>query len=124
MPEIILPEESYKIIGICMNIHSTLGAGFKEIIYKDVLEFVFRKNNIHFSRERKFTVEYKGNILPHYFIADFIVYDAIILEVKASSMIPGKFVQQTLNYLKVSNLRLGILANFGQRSFSSQRIVL
>ena len=65
MPEIIFKEESYKIIGICMEVHNQLGMGFKEAVYKDALEFEFKAHGIHYLREKKFKIEYKGTILPH-----------------------------------------------------------
>lgn len=123
MANIILKEESYKIIGFCMEIHTVLGRGFKEIVYKDALEYEFMRNEIPYRREKKFEINYKGYILPHTYIADFIVYDSIVLEVKASSVIINSFINQTLNYLKASNLRLGIIATFGQNSFISKRVV-
>lgn len=123
MAEIILKEESYKIIGLCMEVHRELGMGFKEIVYKDALEYEFKKNEIPFQREKKFDIFYKGTVLRHGYSADFIVYDSIVLEVKATSMIVTGFVIQTINYLKASGLRLGIVGNFGQRSFVSKRVV-
>ena len=123
MTEIILKEESYQLIGICMEVHRELGMGFKEIIYKDALEFELKTKKIPYIREKEFTIEYKGIILPHHYYADFIVYDSIILEVKASYMIVNNFVTQTVNYLKASGLQLGIIANFGEKSFVSKRVV-
>ena len=123
MPDIILREESYQLIGICMEIHNELGMGFKEIVYKDALEYEFKTKNIAYIREKEFNIEYKGIILPHRYCADFIVYGSIILEVKASYMIVNNFVTQTINYLKASGLQLGIIANFGEKSFVSKRVV-
>lgn len=123
MPDIILKEESYQLIGICMEIHRELGMGFKEIVYKDALEFEFKAQNIPFIREKAFTITYKGVVLPHRYYADFIVNESIILEVKASFMIVNNFVTQTINYLKASGLQLGIIANFGEKSFTSKRVV-
>ena len=123
MPEIILKEESYKLVGICMEIHRALGMGFKEIVYKDALEYEFKTKNISYTREKEFKIEYKGIILPHRYYADFIVFGSIILEVKASYMIVNNFVNQTVNYLKASGLQLGIVANFGEKSFVSKRVV-
>jgi len=123
MADIIFKDESYKIIGLCMEVHNQLGMGFKEIIYKDALEIEFRTNTIPFERERQFKIEYKGIILPRRYPADFIVYDKIILEVKSSSHIVDNFVAQTINYLKASGLQLGIIANFGELSFKYKRIV-
>ncbi len=123
MTEIILKEESYQLIGICMEVHSELGMGFKEIVYKDALEFEFKTRKIPYIREKEFIIEYKSIILPHRYYADFTVHDSIILEVKATSMIVNNFVTQTINYLKTSGLQLGIIANFGEKSFVSKRVV-
>lgn len=60
MAEIILKEESYKIIGVCMEVHKELGMGFREIVYKDALEMEFKENNIKFSREKQYDIFYKG----------------------------------------------------------------
>ena len=123
MADIILKEESYKIIGLCMEVHNQLGLGFKEIIYKDALEIEFIAHHIPFEREKQFKIEYKGIVLPRRYPADFIVYDKIILEVKASSHIVDNFIAQTINYLKASGLQLGIIANFGEASFKYKRVV-
>jgi GxxExxY protein len=123
MTEIILKEESYQLIGICMEVHRELGVGFKEIVYKDALEYEFKTKNIFYIREKEYKISYKEIILRHSYKADFIVYGSIILEVKASSMIINGFVKQTINYLKASGLQLGIIANFGEQSFASKRVV-
>lgn len=123
MSDIILKEESYKLIGICMEVHRELGMGFKEVLYNDAIEFELRSKDIQFEREKEFKNEYKGIILPHKFYADFIVFDSIILEVKSSSVIVNTFVVQTINYLKASGLKLGIVANFGEKSFTHKRVV-
>lgn len=111
------------MIGICMEVHSELGMGFREIIYKDALEYEFKSNDIPYIREKQYQIKYKGVILPHVYSADFIVYDSIILEVKATSMIATNFMKQTISYLKASGLQLGIIANFGESSFVSKRVV-
>ena len=106
-----------------MEVHRELGMGFKKIVYKDALEFEFKTRKIPYIREKEFIIKYKGIILPHRYYADFVVHDSIILEVKASYMIVNNFVAQTINYLKASGLQLGIIANFGEKSFVSKRIV-
>ena len=123
MSDIILKDESYKIIGACMEVHRELGFGFKEIIYKDALEIEFKNLEIPYQREKLYKIEYKGKILPRRYPADFVIYDSIILEVKAMPMIINNFVLQTRNYLKASGIRLGIIANFGESSFKSKRVV-
>ncbi len=92
-----------------MEVHTQLGVGFKENVYKDALEIEFESGNIPFSPERQFKIEYKGKTLRHKYNADFIVFDKIVLEVKATPVIINPFVAQTINYLKTSGLRLGSL---------------
>jgi GxxExxY protein len=85
MSEILFKEESYKIVGICMEVHSNLGMGFKEAVYKDALEVEFKSQAIPFIWEKQFKIEYKGIVLPHKYYADFIVFDSVILEVKSTA---------------------------------------
>ncbi|HET9744311.1 MAG TPA: GxxExxY protein [Chitinophagaceae bacterium] len=82
MGEIVLKEESYRIVGACMEVHRELGFGFKEIIYKDALEIEFKSLEIPYQREKLYKIEYKGKVLPRRYPADFVVYDSIILEIK------------------------------------------
>jgi GxxExxY protein len=124
MEKIIYKEESYQVIGKCMEVHNNLGAGFLEIVYKDALEFEFQKADIPYEREKMYDVNYKGNILPHKFYADFVVFDKIILEVKGVSAIADEFVAQALNYLKVSSNQLALIVNFGELKLNYKRIVL
>lgn len=123
MTEIILKEESYKIIGACMEVHKELGMGFREIVYKDALEMEFKENDIRFSREKQYDIFYKGKKLPRKYYADFVVFDSIILEVKAAMTIVNPFVYQTINYLKASGMKLGIIVNFGEKSLTYKRVV-
>jgi GxxExxY protein len=124
MKDIIYKEESFTIIGICMEVHNNLGAGFLEIVYKDALEYEFRKANISYEREKKYEVNYKGTILPHTFYADFVVMDKIILEAKAVQTITDEFMAQAINYLKVSDNRLALIVNFGELKMNCKRIVI
>lgn len=124
MDKIIFKEESYRIIGKCMEVHNNLGAGFLEIVYKDALELEFRKAAISFEREKIYEVNYKGIILPHKFYADFVINENIILEVKAVSDIAEEFVAQAINYLKVSQNKLALIVNFGELKLNYKRIVL
>jgi GxxExxY protein len=123
MSEIIYKDESYKIIGICMDVHNNLGAGFLEIVYKDALEYEFRKAQIPFEREKEYQVNYKEIILPHKFYADFVVFDKIILEVKAVSGIEEEFIAEAINYLSVSKNKLALIVNFGELQLNYKRIV-
>ncbi len=78
--ELLFKEECYKMVGLCMKVHTKLGRGFKEIVYKDALEVEFKKdNNILYEREKSFSIIYEDVILPHKFNADFLVFNSIIL---------------------------------------------
>ncbi len=118
-----LKEETYKIIGVCMEVHNTLGAGFLEIVYKDALELEFKKAGISFEREKEYLVNYKGTILPHKFYADFVVFDEIILEVKGVKTIADEHIAQTLNYLKISENKIGLIVNFGELKLNYKRLI-
>lgn len=124
MTEIIYKEESFKIIGLCMEAHNNLGKGFLEIVYKDALEYEFNKNNLPYEREKEYAVNYKDIVLPHKFFADFVIFDKIILEVKGMAGIADEHIAQTLNYLKVSGCKLGLIVNFGELSLHYKRVVL
>ena len=106
-----------------MKIHSTLRRGFKEAVYKDALEIELQNHRIPYQREKSFAIQYEGKILPHNFIADFFVYDAIILEIKAVQSLPYESFNQTLNYLKASQVELGLLINFGEQKLNYKRII-
>ena len=123
MENLIFKNECYLIVGICMKIHRLLGRGFKETVYKDALEIELRKAQIPFEKERKFRIEYEGEVLRHTFDADFVVFESIIVEVKAAAATPSDAFRQTLNYLKSSSLKLAILINFGTDKLTFQRIV-
>ncbi len=123
MNEIIYKEESYQIIGKCFEVHNNLGTGFLEIVYKDALEYEFKNANIPFEREKEYMVKYKNIILPHKFYADFVLYDKIVLEIKAVSGIADEFIAQAINYLKVSGNKLALIVNFGELKLNFKRIV-
>jgi GxxExxY protein len=124
MEDIIFKEESYQIIGKCFEVHNNLGPGFLEIVYKDALEIEFQRAGIEYEREKQYTVNYKGIVLPHKFYADFVVFGKIILEVKAVSGITDEFVARGINYLKVSQNKLALIVNFGELKLNYKRIVL
>jgi len=117
-------DETRKIIGICMEVYRELGRGFSEIVYKDALEWEFAQRGVPFQREKIYEVKYKQILLPHSFVADFVIFDNIILEVKAKNGIVEDHLEQTINYLAVSNCPVGLLINFGESSLTFKRFVL
>ena len=124
MVDLIYKEEAFEIIGVCMEVHRILGKGLLEIVYKDAVEYEFKKREIPYEREKEYPVKYKDVILPHSFNADFVVRDKIILEVKSKSVFVNADMAQTINYLRLSKLKLGLLINFGTTSLEYKRVVL
>lgn len=121
--ELYREKETYKIIGICMDVHKYLGPGLLEVVYKDALEIEFKENNIQFEREKEFQIEYKGEILQHKFYADFIVNEDIVLEVKAVKEFSNEHKAQVLNYMKLAKSEVGLLVNFQTKSLQHNRFV-
>lgn len=123
--QMLYADDTYKIIGLSMQVHKHLGrGGFSEIVIKDALQHEFTLNKIPFDREAGYDVEYKGIVLPHKFYADFVLMDKIILEVKNCSDLTNNHIAQSLNYLAVSKLKLALLINFGSASLEYKRHVL
>jgi len=109
----LYPEESRELMRLALLLHSELGCGFKEKVYQDAFEVLLKENNIPYVREKHITMEYHGVILDHDFFYDFLCYDKIGVELKAMSEIIGEHESQIINYLHVSNHKLGLLLNFG-----------
>jgi len=124
MQELLYKEEIYQLVGFCLEIHRELGKGHDEIIYKDAIVVELSRAGISFSREKSYEIIYKGVILPHFYYADFVVWDKILLEAKAVESLTDSHVKQVLNYLAASKLRLGLLVNFGGDSLEWKRVVL
>ena len=90
---------------------------------KNAIEYEFKKHNIAYEREKKYEVLYKDVILPHHFYADFVVFDQIILEVKAQKGIVENHVSWVINFLAVSQCSLGLIVNFGENSLVTKRLI-
>lgn len=121
--KILYKEESYKIIGACMKVHRELGAGFLEAVYEEALKRELLNSEIPFESQVKLNVFYEGKQLKKFYIADFICYDKIILEIKSVDRVPIAFYSQIKNYLTATKIELGMLINFGQPSLTYKRII-
>lgn len=106
-----------------MAVHSQLGSGFLEAVYQEALEKEFVKQGIPFERQKRLTIYYDGEALRKYYIADFVCYDAIVVEIKSTNSFVKSQYEQTCNYLRAINHKLGILVNFGTSSLEYKRII-
>ena len=123
LQDFLFKEECFQIVGLSMKVHSKLGRGFKEVVYKNALEIEFINNKISYETEKPFKIEYENEILRHRFDADFFVFNSIILEIKAAQQFHSDNFKQTLNYLKASQVKLGILINFGEARLNFKRVI-
>ena len=123
MAEIIFKEESYRIIGSCLAIYNKLGSGFLESVYQEALEIQFLKDKIPFVKEKRLHIKFDDIQLDKFFKADYVCFDAIIVELKATPFIHKNDIAQVLNYLRATDMRLGIVVNFGEKSLVYKRIL-
>ena len=122
MDELIYKEETYEIIGACMEFHRELGPGFLEGVYQEALMEEFSVREIPANREAKLEITYKGKILDKHYYADFICYDKIVIEIKAVNDLLPDHMAQLFNYLKATGAKLGLLINFGKPSLDYNRV--
>ena len=115
--------ETYAIIGAAMEVHGTLGHGFLEAVYQDALECEFEIRGIPFHREYEIPVLYKGQKLSSPYRADFICYDAIIVELKAIKKLTEIEDAQVLHYLKATSFKRALLFNFASAHLEHKRLV-
>jgi GxxExxY protein len=121
--EMIFKNECYDIIGACMEVHRELGPGFLEPVYQEALEIEFGIQDIPNEREKFLEIFYKKRRLEKEYVADFICFDEIIIELKAVEEIIPKHISQVLNYLKATGFKLGLLINFAGESLTWKRII-
>jgi GxxExxY protein len=120
---LIYKQEVFKIIGAAMEVHSTLGPGFLEAVYKEALALELQERTITFEQEKLINITYKDIVLQKHYCADFICYDKIILEIKALSGFTSEHEAQLLNYLKATQIKIGLLINFGKKSLDYKRYI-
>jgi GxxExxY protein len=119
-----MQEETGMLIGLGYEVHKHLGPGFLEIVYKDAYAYELVLNEVPYEREKQFDVNYKGMILTHKFFADFVVINDIVLEIKAKhGGIASEDLAQTINYLKVSGCKVGLILNFAKTKLEIKRVV-
>jgi len=107
-------ELTEKIIEIYYRVYNKLGYGFLEKIYENAMMIEFKKENISAVSQSAIKVLYEGEIVGEYF-ADILISDKIILEIKAAKNIAEEHEAQLLNYLKATNIQVGLLLNYGPK---------
>jgi GxxExxY protein len=113
---------SQRVIRCAFNVSNTLGAGFLEKVYENALCVEFERDGIRFQAQKSITVNYKGFEVGKY-VADIVVEDKLLLEIKTLSTLCNSHDAQVMNYLKATNLSVGLLLNFGRPKLGIKRIV-
>jgi GxxExxY protein len=122
--KILYKDESYRMVGACFEVYNEMGCGFLEAVYQECLEREFGLQHIPFRAQAALTLDYKGEALKQRYTPDFIGYEKIILEIKAVKELANEHRTQVHNYLKATQMKLGLLVNFGHYpKLEYQRIV-
>jgi len=116
--------QTYAIIGAAMTVHATLGCGFLEAVYQEALALEMCARSIPNDRERCFEILYRGAALKTFYRADFVCFDAIIVELKATQHLSSCDERQAINYLRASGLSRALVLNFGTTSLEFKRVIL
>jgi GxxExxY protein len=124
MAEIVFKEESYRIMGACFEVYKEKGCGFLEEVYQECLEIELALQGIPFTPQAELALSYKGRKLKQTYRPDFLLFESVVLEIKALSALNEQHRAQVHNYLKATGHKLGLLVNFGHHpKLEYERIV-
>ena len=113
MSKLILEDETYAIRGACFEVYKEKGSGFLESVYQECLELEFHLQGIPFVARPELRLTYKGMPLAQKYVPDLIVFEKVIVELKAVRELTDQHRAQVLNYLKSTGIQVGLLVNFG-----------
>ena len=118
---ILFKDECYKIYGCIYAVNKNLGAGFLEAVYQEALAIEFKREKIPFTPQQELEIRYEGIPLTAKYIADFVCYNKLLIEIKSVSKINNQHKAQLMNYLAATGFKLGLLVNFN--SFPKAQII-
>ena len=122
MAEILHKQLSYNLINMAYSIHNVLGPGLLESAYEGAFCVELTRAGIPFERQRIYALHYKGELIGAY-IADIVVDNAVILELKSVDALNKVMEAQIINYLKLSKVPVGYLINFNGLRVEWRRFV-
>ena len=108
---LIFEDKTYMIRGAVFEVYKEMGSGFLEAVYQECLEKELMKQHIPFVAQKELQLSYKGEVLKQTYKPDLICFEQIVVEVKAVRVIVPEHKAQLLNYLKATNLKLGLLTH-------------
>lgn len=100
-----------KIIGVCFAVHNELGAGFIEKVYENALRIALEQEGLIVRQQKPIIVHFRGQVVGEY-LADLIVNDCVLIELKAVKRLSPEHQSQLINYLKATDIETGLLINF------------
>ena len=118
-----LNDVTYAINGAVFEVNNILGPGFLEKVYENALLVELKKRGLNAKSQVPITVNYKGEVVGDY-IADLLVEDKVIVELKTVENLEKAHEAQLLNYLKATGLHVGLLVNFKRKKADIKRMVL
>ena len=121
----MLEQEGYDLMGAAFEVYNEQKRHLSEDVYQASLEEELKRRNISFDAQRRLDVFYKGVKLDPFFIPDLLVYDEIIVELKAVKKLLPEHEAQLINYLAITGKKVGYLINFGHKgTLEWKRMVL
>ena len=110
---ILYKDKSYLLQGAIFEVYKEMGCGFLEAVYQECLEMELTIRHIPYIAYEPLLLAYKGEPLTQKYVPDFICFDKIIVEIKAVKDLTPEHQAQVQNYLRATDLELGLLVNFG-----------
>jgi len=113
MENLLLRDEVFSTVGAAIEVHRELGPGFLEAVYQEALERELASRDLPFAAQQELVIHYKGQALTKRYVCDLLCFGSVLVELKTLDKLTGREEAQVLNYLKASNLSVGMLINFG-----------
>ena len=120
--DLIYPELCYQVIGILFEVWTEMGFGYKEKVYQNAVAQALEESNVNFKKELPAKIQFRGKPIGIYYF-DFLIDNKIILEMKVRNFFSNKDIMQLYSYLKVQQLKLGIIAHFTRSGVKFKRVV-
>jgi GxxExxY protein len=111
----MLEDEGYRLMGAAFEVYNQLGYGMAEEIYQQSLELELSLRQVPFQSKRLLPVYYKQQLLDTFYSPDLVVFDAIVVEIKAVTSLVSEHEAQLFNYMRIARQPVGYLINFGKK---------
>jgi GxxExxY protein len=111
--ELLLKEEVYQIVGAAFEVMNEMGSGYLEPVYQESMALEFGLRELPFEPQKELRIRYKEFILAKFYVADFVCFGTVLVELKVQEKLTGREMAQILNYLKATGIEVAVLINFG-----------